>query len=300
MKRSLIVLISIFIVLSNFTDAEQINEESTPKNFLWEVSSEEGNKVYLLGSIHAVKEKIYPLNNKIMNIFENCDILVVEADLTKIKPGKMQELTLKKGIYPAGETISDHISAENYKILEDKIKANGMNIEPFKTSRPWFLATVIASTELLKIGYDPKIGIDMFFLDYAEKLEKIIIELEGVEFQIELLSGFSPEIQEMFLMDTIENYANFESLLDSLVIIWQNGDAVKMEEIILREMNKNPEMRPLYDKLFLQRNIEMIARIEEFLTIDKKFFIIVGSGHLVGEEGIIEMLRKKGYKTRQL
>ncbi|HHE38449.1 MAG TPA: TraB/GumN family protein, partial [Candidatus Cloacimonetes bacterium] len=258
------------------------------------------NKVYLFGSIHAVKQDIYPLPNTIMNTFENCDALVVEADLTKINQNKIMELTQKNGIYPVGDSISNHISPENNKILEKKLKNLELDIELFKTSKPWFLATVIASAELLKIGYDPQNGIDMFFLDYADKLKKTIIELESAEYQIELLSGFSPEIQEMFLMDTIESYSDFETTLDTLVTTWQNGDEKGLEKIIIREMNKNPDLKPLYDKLFRERNIEMSLKIEEFLTTDKKFFIVVGSGHLIGEDGIIEILKEKGYTIRQL
>lgn len=288
------ILVALFCLVS----AEQINNES--KNFLWEVSSDQGNKVYLFGSIHAVKQDIYPLPNTIMNTFENCDALVVEADLTKINQNKIMELTQKNGIYPVGDSISNHISPENNKILEKKLKNLELDIELFKTSKPWFLATVIASAELLKIGYDPKNGIDMFFLDYADKLKKTIIELESAEYQIELLSGFSPEIQEMFLMDTIESYSDFETTLDTLVTTWQNGDEKGLEKIIIREMNKNPDLKPLYDKLFRERNIEMSLKIEEFLTTDKKFFIVVGSGHLIGEDGIIEILKEKGYTIRQL
>ena len=294
------LFLNVFILVALFclVSAEQINNES--KNFLWEVSSDQGNKVYLFGSIHAVKQDIYPLPNTIMNTFENCDALVVEADLTKISQNKIMELTQKNGIYPFGDSISNHISPENNKILEKKLKNLELDIELFKTSKPWFLATVIASTELLKIGYDPKNGIDMFFLDYADKLKKTIIELESAEYQIELLSGFSPEIQEMFLMDTIESYSDFETTLDTLVTTWQNGDEKGLEKIIIREMNKNPDLKPLYDKLFRERNIEMSLKIEEFLTTDKKFFIVVGSGHLIGEDGIIEILKEKGYTIRQL
>ena len=111
---------------------------------------------------------------------------------------------------------------------------------------------------------------------------------------------FSPEIQEMFLMDTIESYSDFETTLDTLVTTWQNGDEKGLEKIIIREMNKNPDLKPLYDKLFRERNIEMSLKIEEFLTTDKKFFIVVGSGHLIGEDGIIEILKEKGYTIRQL
>jgi len=294
------LFLNVFILVALFclVSAEQINNES--KNFLWEVSSDQGNKVYLFGSIHAVKQDIYPLPNTIMNTFENCDALVVEADLTKINQNKIMELTQKNGIYPVGDSISNHISPENNKILEKKLKNLELDIELFKTSKPWFLATVIASAELLKIGYDPKNGIDMFFLDYADKLKKTIIELESAEYQIELLSGFSPEIQEMFLMDTIESYSDFETTLDTLVTTWQNGDEKGLEKIIIREMNKNPDLKPLYDKLFRERNIEMSLKIEEFLTTDKKFFIVVGSGHLIGEDGIIEILKEKGYTIRQL
>lgn len=81
---------------------------------------------------------------------------------------------------------------------------------------------------------------------------------------------------------------------------WRTGDVKAMESLVTQTLNEYPEIRPIYDMLFYRRNRDMTARIEQFLQSRDTVFVVVGAAHLVGKEGIIELLKKKGYKTEQM
>jgi uncharacterized protein YbaP (TraB family) len=56
----------------------------------------------------------------------------------------------------------------------------------------------------------------------------------------------------------------------------------------------------MYEKLLYTRNKNMVSKITEYLQTHETYFVIVGAGHLVGERGIVELLRKRGYLVEQL
>ena len=80
----------------------------------------------------------------------------------------------------------------------------------------------------------------------------------------------------------------------------KNGNASKMEEILMQGLDEHPEILPIVNKIFYQRNRSMVQKIENYLDTNDIHFIVVGAGHLVGEEGIISLLSKRGYSLEQL
>jgi uncharacterized protein YbaP (TraB family) len=89
-------------------------------------------------------------------------------------------------------------------------------------------------------------------------------------------------------------------VLDSLTRAWQSGDAAAMQELIASSVHDYPQLKPLMTKLFDDRNTAMTAKIERFLQTSKSYFVAVGAGHLVGDEGILSQLRQKNFTVEQL
>ncbi len=72
-----------------------------------------------------------------------------------------------------------------------------------------------------------------------------------------------------------------------------------MEEILSESVREHPRLMPVFDALFYRRNAAMAAKIEEYLKEKGRFFVVVGAGHLVGEKGIVELLKGKGFSVEQ-
>ena len=267
------------------------------KSFLWKVTSQLST-VYLFGSIHIAKEDMYPLQEEVERAFNVSDVLAVEVDLNNIGHSKRQKI-FKETIYPPQETLQQHLSKETFELLRDKLSNLNINIVNFLNYKPWLLSLQLTEIALLKLGYDSNMGLDLYFLRKAEGKKKIS-ELESFDFQIDLLSKFTDKEQDLLLYYTIINLDNIERQMDRLVQAWKWGDVKYMEKILFSAFSQYPEMSFIYERIFVERNKNMALKIEGFLNMRNTYFVVVGAGHLTGQDSIIYILQEKGYPVQQL
>jgi uncharacterized protein len=267
------------------------------KNFLWKVQSKT-NTVYVLGSIHYLKKEMYPLDEKIEKAFDQSEILVVEADVTNVEKVDVEKL-FGGAFYAEGDTLEKHLSQKTYALLKQKLNELGASLEAANKYRPWFLAISLVSLEISKLGFDPNYGIDRYFLSKASGTKKIL-ELEGLEYQFNLSSSLPEKDQELFLLYTLKDIKVLEKELDRLMKAWGTGDERGVESIITRTVKEDKRLVPIYEKFIHQRNRNMASKIEEYLKANETYFVIVGAGRLVGSQGIIQILKGKGFTVEQL
>lgn len=268
-------------------------------SFIWEIRGENGKIDYLVGSIHMLDDSVYPLNGVFETAFSKSDCLAVEANVSDDKKMSLVSLTMKLGVYKGEKTLKKSISRETYKLTEKRLKELGMDIKGLDKFKPWMVAMTIASVEMVKLGFDPNKGIDKYFLNRAK--DKEIIELEGIEFQLNLFNGLSEEEQELFLFHTVTDKSNTESEFKKMVDAWKKGEGEKLNELVELNIKKFPKLKNMYYKLVDERNVNMANKIDDFIkTTPKTYFIVIGSAHLVGDKGLINLLKKKGYTLKQL
>ena len=267
------------------------------KDFLWKVQSKT-TTAYLLGSIHFMKKDIYPLDRRIEDAFDESAVLAVEANINDVSKLDMQAL-MQKAFYPPDDTLEKHISMETYERARKEFGAFGIPAWLINKQKPWFLALTLESMELVKLGFDPDYGVDVHFLSEASGKKKIK-ELESVDYQINLLSGFSDGEQEAFLLSTLGGLSSYKKEADKLLDAWISGDAGGMESILRESITEDKQTASVFDKLLYERNRNMVSKIEGYLKTGETHFVVVGAAHLLGEKGIINLLRQKGYQVEQM
>ena len=299
MKNKATKLLSIFFSLTFLCLAffAQDTLSQSQKCFLWRVQSR-ANTVYVLGSIHFFKKEAYPLDQRIESAFDQSEVLAVEANVNDIAKIDIEKL-VGSALYLGHDTLEKHISNEAYELIKKETGRLGIPLELINRQKPWFLALVLESLELLKLGFDPNYGIDKYFLSKAEGKKKIL-EMESLDYQIDLLCKFSDQEQELFLLYTLKDLNILRQELDKLTRAWISGDAKGLESVMTRGVVEDSRMSSVYEKLILERNRNMASKIEDFLRNRETYFVVVGAGHLVGSQGIIEILRGKGYMVEQL
>jgi uncharacterized protein YbaP (TraB family) len=290
-------LVSSLIVGFAFSVFARDPLSQSKKSFLWKVQSKT-NTVYVLGSIHYLKKEMYPLDEKIEKAFEQSNVLGVEANVDNVSKIDVQKL-VEIAFYSGNETLEKHLSPETYELVKKKLTEVGASLETANKYRPWFLALSLTSLEVVKLGFDPDYGIDRYFLSKATEKKKIV-ELESLEYQINLFSAFSEKDQELFLLYTLKDINVLEQELDKLVNAWRAGDEKGIESIVTKSLKEDKRLTPVYEKLVIERNKKMASKIEDYLKEKETYFVIVGAGHLVGSQGIIELLRSKGFVVEQL
>ena len=297
-KYAIKFLSVIFIILLiNLTVLNQNSVSADAKTFLWKVESKT-TTVYVLGSIHFMKKESYPLSRKIEDAFDRSSVLAVEADVNDISKINIQEVT-QAAFYLGGDSLEKHVSGDTYELVKKEFGGLGFPVWIVSKQKPWFLALSFEALQLMKQGYDPSYGVDMHFLSKASGTKQIK-ELESVDYQISLLSGFSDNEQEAFLLYTLKGAKKYGEEVDKAVDAWKSGDEDKMEAIIARSINEDSNIASMYEKLLYERNRRMVSKIEGYLSTGQVHFIVVGAGHLVGQKGIINLLKNKGYSVEKL
>jgi uncharacterized protein YbaP (TraB family) len=266
------------------------------KHFLWSVDGRKAT-VYILGSIHILKKDSYPLPAAIENIFSCCNKIVFETDLDGMKKPEVQNMRMKLGMYPAGQTLSKNISENTYTLLREKLRDSGIPIERFEQFKPWFIAITLAGLELKRMGFDPALGVDRHFFDRAKQDRKKMLYLETNEFQINLFGRLSRQKQEILLKQTLEELNIIETQFKEMIAAWRTGDYELFSSIMSKSFNEYPY---IYNKLFIRRNRNWIPEIKKLMNQPGDALIIVGAGHLVGKDSVIDLMKKKGYKVSQL
>jgi uncharacterized protein YbaP (TraB family) len=294
-RKRFLSIVCILIIIS-FSLFLQDSPSQPKKNFLWKVKSET-NVVYLLGSIHYMKKEYYPLDEKIEKAFDQSDILVVEVNINDPTKIDIQKL-IESATYQGNETLESHLSPEIYERVKGELIGLGIAPEMVMKYKAWFLALTLASLEMKKLGFDPNYGIDQYFLSKANGKKKIL-ELEKLNDQIDLFATLSEKDQELLLLYILKDIKVLERELHRLTHAWFTGDEKAIESIIKRSSQEDHRLVPIYEKMIYERNRNMASKVENFLKEKETYFVIVGAGHLVGNQGIVEILKLKGFHLEQ-
>lgn len=288
------LLPALVLIFALFSSA---HAQESGKIFLWKVKSNSAT-AYILGSIHFLKQADYPLDSRIEDAFKKSDTLVVELDVNADFQ-KIQNLMLQHGVYRDNDSLKNHLPGDIYGLLAARLKETGIDPGKLDKFKPWMVSLTLVTLELAKLGYSPQFGIDKYFLDKAGQNKKILA-LESPEYQMSLFSNMTEKEQQDFLFATLKEMDLIERELNAMIAAWKSGDAKTMDEIMLKDIAKYPQTAHVSEKLVYGRNKTMASKIKKFLSDNGTYFIIIGSGHLTGNRGIIELLSRDGFAVEQM
>jgi len=269
---------------------------------LWQVNSAGPQKnaapVYLFGSIHYGQDNFYPLPSRIQGAFDSSDILAVEIDTENLNPGEAAATVRRHGLYSTGKSLRSALSKEDWRLLRKICKQ--LSIEPLQMNgvKPWLVAVQLLDLEIRTTAYSQDSGVDQHILRQAHHHK--LVELETMEQQLSIFSRLTEEEQVQFLRQTLEGFDESAKTLTSLAQAWLEGDEVLLAELILGAFEDDEISQKLYQLIFVDRNRQMSAAVEQFLLDKQAVFMVVGLGHLLGRDGVVAELRRRGYVVTQL
>lgn len=295
MARLRTISAGVLLLLGGALAQAQAPRATTRQLLMWKAVSGP-NVVYLLGSIHVGSKDMYPLPRVITDAFDQSKVLVVEVDIDNIDMGSAMKFIQTKGMYTNGDTLWKHLS----KATADKVKkffeAYDTDPDTVGLFKPWLAEVYAETVPLTKAGFDPSLGIDKHFLDLAQGKKKIV-QAESVQFQLDLLSSMPDNLADVYLSSSIGDLAHTKEDSQKLVNLWKAGDA----EAINKAENDHPkELDGMMRKLIQDRNPHMADIAEKYLKGDGPCFFVVGTGHLVGPEGVVAILQKRGYSVTRV
>lgn len=263
---------------------------------LWKAQGER-NAVYLLGSIHLLRAKDYPLPTVFDSAFSDAEVLLMEIDMDDLDPLSSQSTVNSLGLIHGDSTLRDLMGEDYYRQASEAAVAAKIPLDMLSKTEPWFAAMTIEMMALNRIGFDPNLGIEMQMLMNANAEGKEIKGLETLEEQLGYLDGLSMQSQREMLLATLKESAELGEIMDEVILAWRHGDIEFLESELLESFAEQEELNRI---LVTDRNARWVDHIDTLLDDDDDYLIIVGALHLVGDKGVPKSLARRGIPIQQL
>jgi uncharacterized protein len=272
-----------------------VSTNRAAKHCLWEVKGG-SNTVFLLGSMHVMKDNMYPLAPVIEAAYKRSTVVVFETDMKVLQSPAFALKLMGQATYPEGESLEKNLSPALYSLLASNLQASFLPMEMIDRFKPWMAAMTVLMLELQKQGFDVQNGVDKHFHTRAVADEKTLDHLESPDFQAALFTGLTDKESEEFLGQTLRDMDVWKKQLALLEKAWLTGDTQALDKLLLDSFREYPLM---HKKFLIDRNRAWLAKLEQFSKGDQDVLVVVGAGHLVGKDSVVDLLTAKGYKVEQ-
>ena len=202
---------------------------------------------------------------------------------------------MQGGLLTGGRGLEDEISPELYARVEGSLAALGLPVTRFLEMKPWVLANVLTLLKMMSLGYDAESGVDRYFLDRSGDREIVPLETPA-----EQIATFEQLDGEEFLAYTLISLEVMDAQAPRMIQAWRCGHGAALASILFG-LDLLPQSGPGSNRelLFTARNRRMADRLEPLLERGGQVFVVVGAGHLLGEDGIPALLEKRGYAVER-
>lgn len=247
---------------------------------------------YIFGTVHAICQNDLQLGDSVHACLKRSKKLVLEADESKMDPNEMMSKMMMKG----DTSVSMLLSKEEYKRVDDFFtKELNLGFSRLQNLKP----LMISSLTVLNMMPCPATeisGVEKVLSVMAKSYQVGIEELEGASYQFALMDSIPYTLQAKALLTGVDSFELQKKQLSSLLEAYKKQDLNELSRIIqiqsLSDLN--------YDELLMEkRNLLWIPKIEK-MTKAQSCFIAVGAGHLVGEKGILHLLKQAGYRVEPI
>lgn len=265
-------------------------------------ASDKGKSVYLFGTIHAGRDDFYPLEPRIRDAMAAAPTLALEIDTTR-DPAALAAAFQQHGMFAEGSPGIAALPAARRERIEAGLRKQGVDPAMAGRMKPWMLATMLAVFDMARLGYNPALGVDAHLAQLARAGKTRIAELETAQFQAALLNSLSDEEQWRMLEETLEHMASGRQLREAREMFdaYERADRQALDKLAHRiEADDSTSGRFLRDVVLNGRNGPMADKVASLLAREDKAVVAVGLLHLLGREGLPELLRKRGIKVERI
>ena len=269
--------------------------KSLEKSLLWKIYGNGAKDTsYLYGTIHMIEKKDFVVSKTLKNRFKKTESLVMEIQLDMDSAAKA--FIKENALYPYGKSIKDYLNETDYayfqSYLKDSLKMGVIKVKICEMMRPFYAQSLISAEQIKNSE-----SYEKTFHKMAKKKEKI--GLETIQEQMTILAGGEIQVQvNEFIKELKEGSLDAENEMAKLVKYYKNQDVQGLYNEMIVSMEKDGgKLGGVSKEDFLDnRNKRWIPKLADLMK-NKTLFIAVGAGHLAGEQGVIQLLKNKGYNV---
>lgn len=293
MKLSWLLFLVFFIgSCTGQVNTPELKTNKDDNTLLWEVSGKQlSSPSYIFGTFHLMCASDIHFSAALQSAVKNTKEVYLEIDLDD--PATMFGAILLMNM-KQGKKLPDLFTPEEYKRVEaffkDTLKSS---LAMFQSMKPAFLEALLYPKMLpCKIVT----GVEEKLMKLAKENKKEIQGLETMAFQAAVFDSIPYTDQAKELLKTIDSISSYRKYFDTMIMVYKNQQLKEIENMFSKSefgMEENQDI------LLNNRNKNWVVQLKTIMK-EKPVFVAVGAGHLVGEQGLIALLRKEGYTVRPI
>lgn len=279
------------LVLMGIAALAQVQEDKT---LLWRVSGNNLTKpTYIFGTIHLLCAEDIQLSDSLNAAISNADKVYLELDMDNF----FEILQVANKMKMRNDTtLSDLLTKAEYEKVKLFFREhnNGFPFSMVETFKPMLLAFTLMQPST---NCTNAVAMEQLVMKEAKKRRKEIKGLETMAYQFSIFDSIPYKIQAQQLVTFVENYGKkneAQSEFEELTSAYKQQDLKKLEELTSKDEDMG--IAGFADIILYNRNKNWVTKLNELMP-GKSLVVAVGAGHLLGEKGIISLLKKAGYKV---
>lgn len=279
------------VLILTFSLSFQASSEPTPGPALWRVEGGRAD-MWFFGTFHLLPKGHEWQNQTIDQAFSRSKTVVMEA----VEPnGVTRERIFRR--YALNEkdvTLRDWLTREEVVEVEQALAKLDISFESVQPFKPWFVALLIASTSVERLGFGDEHGVDKILTQQARDDEKKIIFLDSADDTVKAMAQHPGDVQVRMLLTTIEDSEDIGENVSRMLKHWQSGNVEATAKILNSGLTSIPEIA---ETILYERNRRWARRLDKMLKRRGRYFVALGSAHMAGKENLIELLAARGYRV---
>jgi uncharacterized protein YbaP (TraB family) len=287
------MLKSVLAALAGLVLASCAQAEAQARPPVWTVRDAD-SEMLIFGSVHVLRPGLDWRPDALDAALAKADDLWFELPIDAVSEARVSQLAASMGRLPEGETLSGLLSPEGAKRLEATAERLGVSMAVLDALEPWFAEVVLASAEFMKAGADANSGVEKSIAATAPASAQRRA-FETPEEQIAIFDATPLPQQIASLEESLREMKSNPNAYDELVGHWLAGDLTALDEDVLAPLRKAAP--GLYARLVTDRNARWIAELKTRMDGAGSTVVVVGVGHLIGEDGLPAQLRALGYSV---
>ena len=264
---------------------------------VWKISKGD-SYFYLGGTVHLLSESDHPLPNAFDQAYSDADALFFETDIRASKTVELQQKLMQALMLPSNTQLADTLSKKSLAELNTFLASRDLAYQSFAQFSAGGAGLILSVMEYQRLGLSPEWGIDQVMFERASKDRKTIFELESPEQQIRFITSMTQVEANKAISHALMEIDKLPEIFSELKQAWLTGDLNALNDMALKDLKA--DFPQVYDALIHSRNnnwMEILIKLNDTRDIE---FVLVGALHLPGSNGLIEQLKRQGYKVKQM
>jgi uncharacterized protein len=263
---------------------------------LWSVADAD-TTIYLFGTIHLLPENYQWRTPKLDQAMDGSQQLVVETIVDDKDPTKLMSAMSSLAFSPGLPPLADRVPPAKRAALAEAVKKSGFPPMALDRMETWAAAFILLGNQFRDMGLKGQEGVEAVLRNAFTSKGKPIGELESNLEQLGFFDTLPEKAQRDLLEGAISAPQDMTKDFGGMLAAWSRGDVNAIARTFNRDLSKSPE---LAQALIKRRNQNWTRWIEQRMASPGSVLIAVGAGHLAGKDSVIEMLKRDGYRVRQV